>query len=163
MGPSLISGNLHDHKNHCFMEFHTRLRRFISGKKWSLFLILPCTVYDRILPRAIGLFNHRQTAMYRGRRSVLRTNRIGNISTNDWPIIISYKTAMDRGRGRITGRITRPSHHNLSPRLCPSASSALLDLLYKRAPSTATRTALPSTINWGQALELWVRLKLILK
>ena len=33
------------------MEFHTRLRRFISGKKSSLFLILL---------RAIGLFNHRQ-------------------------------------------------------------------------------------------------------
>ena len=48
---------------HCVHRLFTGYepRRFISGKKSSLFVILPC---------AIGLFNHRQTAMYRGRRSV---------------------------------------------------------------------------------------------
>ena len=50
---------------------------------------------------------------------------------------------MDRGRTMPNSA----SHLNLSPRLCPSASSAFLYLLNKWAPPTATRTALPSTIG----------------
>ena len=64
------------------MEFDTRLRRFISGKKITLFMILQC---------AIGLFNHRQTAMFRGRRSALRTTKYAMYRQNDWPIIIRLK------------------------------------------------------------------------
>ena len=77
------------------MEFHTELRRFIGGKKSSLFLILP---------RAIGLFNNRHIAMYRGRRSVLRTNRIGNIPTNDWPTIFQLQDGNGPGKNKADVR-----------------------------------------------------------
>ena len=116
--------NLHDHKYHCFMEFHTRLRRFISRKKSSLFLILM---------RAIGVFNHRQTEMYRRRRSVLRTNRIGNVLTNDWPIIIQLQDCNGPTKGKDHWKDHAPIASQPSPSLCPSASSAFLCLLASSA------------------------------
>ena len=64
------------------MEFDTKFRRFISGQKSKPVSILPC---------ATGLFNHRQTAMYRGRRSALGTTKLAMYRQNDWPIIIQLQ------------------------------------------------------------------------
>ena len=63
--------------------------------KWEKMMpVINCAVHG-VRPNStacsIGLFNHRQTAMYRGRRSVLRTNRIGNVPKNDWPIVIQLQ------------------------------------------------------------------------
>ena len=155
-----MSGNLHDHKNQCFMEFHTRLRHFISGKMSSLFLILP---------RAIGLFNHRQTAMYRGRRIVLRTNQIGNVPTKDWPIIIQLQDCNGPRKGKDHWKDHTPI---ASQPFSPSASKRFFSL---SLPSSFFSLPLPSiqtssinsypngtpVNNRGQALEMWVRLKLM--
>ena len=59
---------------------------------------------------------------------------------------------MDRGRGRITGRITRPSHHNLSPPPCPSPSSAFFFLLSLQMSSINSYPNGTPVNNQGQAL-----------
>ena len=74
---------------------------------------------------------------------------------HDWHVIIQLQACNGPRKGRITGRITRPSHHNLSLRLCPRASSAVF---FYVLPSTSM-----SSINHyqngtpiktrGQALE----------
>ena len=140
------------------MVFHTRLRRFISEKKSSLFLILPCTVYDRILPCVVGLFNHRQTAMYRGWRSALRTNQIGNVPIYDWPIIIHLQDSNGPGKNKA-------DIHIVSQSFSPSLSKRFFSLLLPSIQMSSINSYPNGTPvkNRVQAPEMWARLKLILK
>ena len=79
--------------------FHGVPYEIAAFHKWD-----KINLFFEILPRAIGGFNHRQTAMYRGRRSVLPTNRIGNISTSDSPIIIQPQDCNGPGKNKADVR-----------------------------------------------------------
>ena len=132
-------------KKHCFMEFHTRLQRFISGNKLSqicfsgVYGVRPnstvcCWTFQsptsRDIPRTEKHVTHWSIRQCADKRFVYY-----NSST-----ILQWT---GEEHGRRTHRITT----FLPVSVKSSASSAFFYLLYKWAPSTATRTTLTSTIG----------------
>ena len=78
----IFLSKLYDRKKHCFVEFQTRLRCFINGKKSSL-----------LSDSAVCYL----TFQSRPNRDVQRTekrvthNQKRNVLTNDWPIIFQLQ------------------------------------------------------------------------
>ena len=113
-------------------------------------------MYDRILPCAVELFNHRQTATYRGRRSVSRTNQVGNVRTNDWPGIIQLQDCNGPGKNKAGVHI---ASQPFSPSLSKRFFSLPLPSIQKSSITSYPNGT--SANNRGHALEMWVRLKSI--
>ena len=126
------------------MEFHTRLRRFISRKKSSLFLILPC---------AIAFFFQSPT-----NRDVPRTekrvthNQIGNVPTNDWPIIIQLQDCNGPRKGKDHWKDHAPV---ASQPFSPSLSNRVFSLFIPSIQMSSINSYPNGTPvnNQGQALE----------
>ena len=142
----------HNVENHCFVECDTRLRRFISGTKKCLFIILPCATGLRRVRSNFSIAD-KPWCTEGGEARYGEPNRQCTDKTIGL-LYFSYKTAMSREKIKAHAHIVwRPFST-----LCPSAFSAFFQpngssplstvyLLHQWAPPTSTRTAPPSTLE----------------